>query len=81
MEGHVDCIVYRPVGFVGELQWIQEWVCDGSEVGQHKALKGHHDNRGQGDSSVVLIFCEPCFFGHRDDGGGFKAGLHVAYLN
>ncbi len=32
MEGHVDCIVYRPVGSVGELQGVQKWVCDVFEV-------------------------------------------------
>ncbi len=31
-EGHVYCIVYRPVGFVGELQGVQEWVCNVFEV-------------------------------------------------
>ena len=26
VQGHVYCIVYRPDGSVGELQWVQEWV-------------------------------------------------------
>ena len=26
VQGHVHCIVYRPVGSVGELQGVQEWV-------------------------------------------------------
>ena len=32
MEGHVDGVVYRSVGSVGELQGVQEWICDGFEV-------------------------------------------------
>lgn len=31
-SGHVDCIVCRPAGSVGELQ---EWLSDGFEVGEH----------------------------------------------
>ena len=26
VQGHVHCIVYRPVGSVGELLGVQEWV-------------------------------------------------------
>ena len=26
VQGHVYCIPYRPVGSVGELRWVQEWV-------------------------------------------------------
>ena len=32
MEGQVDCIVYRPVGSVGELQGVQEGVGDVFQV-------------------------------------------------
>jgi len=39
VEGHVDGIVYRPVGSVGKLQGVQVCVSYGFEVGQHKALK------------------------------------------
>ena len=53
MKGHVNCIVYRPVGSVGKLQGVQERVSDGFEVEQHKALKCLHHHRGQGDGSVV----------------------------
>ena len=38
VKGHVDSVVHRPVGSVGELQGVQEWVCDGFYVGQDKAL-------------------------------------------
>ena len=39
LEGHVYCIVNRSVGSVGELQGVQERVCDGFEVGQHRRSK------------------------------------------
>jgi len=29
VKGHVDSVVHRPVGSVGELQGVQERVCDG----------------------------------------------------
>ncbi|XP_076606379.1 uncharacterized protein LOC143332620 [Chaetodon auriga] len=32
VEGQVDCIVYRPVGYVGKLQGVQERVGDVLEV-------------------------------------------------
>ncbi|XP_042292121.1 uncharacterized protein LOC121913527 [Thunnus maccoyii] len=32
VEGHVYCIIHRPVGSVGELQGVQEWVCDGFKL-------------------------------------------------
>ena len=51
VEGQVNCIIYRPVGYVCELHGVQEWVSDGFEVGQHKVLKGFHYHRGQGDRS------------------------------
>ena len=54
MEGHIYCIVYRSVGSVGEVQGVQEVVCDGFEVGQDKALKRLHHHRGHGIGSVVL---------------------------
>ena len=54
MKGHVDSVVHRPVGSVGKLQGAQEWVCDGFQVEQDKALKGLHNHRGQGDGSVVI---------------------------
>ena len=38
VQSHVYCIVYRPVGSVGELQGVQEWDGYGFQVGQHKAL-------------------------------------------
>jgi len=61
VEGHVDDIFYRPIGSVGKLQGVQDWVSCGFEVGQHKALKLLHYHRGQGDGSVViksLITCD-----------------------
>ena len=67
--GHVNCISYRPVGSVGELQGVQEWVCYGFHVGEHKGLKRLHDHRGEGNRSVVILSCGPCFLGNRDDGG------------
>ena len=69
---HVDCIVYRPVGSVGELQGVQECVCDGFEVGQDKALKTLHDHRGQSDRSVVIKSGGPWFIWHGDDSGGLE---------
>ena len=54
MESHVNCVIHRPVGFVGKLQWVQEGVCDGFEVCQHKALKRLNYHRGQGDGFVVI---------------------------
>lgn len=48
-KSHVDVVVYIPVGSVGELQGIKEWVCDGFEVGQCL-----HYRRGQGDESLVI---------------------------
>ena len=59
VEGHVYCIVDRSVDSVGELQGVQERVCDGFEVGQHKALKRLHHHRGQGNGSVVIESCDP----------------------
>ena len=77
MKGHVNCIVYRPVGSVGKLQGVQERVSDGFEVEKHKALKCLHHHRGQGDGSVVIEPCELCFLGDRDDGGGLEAGWYM----
>ena len=79
MKGHVYCIVYRPVGSVGKLQGVQERVSDGFEVEQHKALKCLHHHRGQGDGSVIIESSDLCFFGDRDDGGGFEAGWYLYY--
>ena len=39
MEGHVNCIVHRPVGSLGKLQGVPEVVSDGFEVCQHQALE------------------------------------------
>ena len=71
VESHVDCIIYRPVGSVGKLQWVEEVVGDGLEEGQHRALKCLHYYRGQGDWSVVIKACDPLLFGNGDDGGCF----------
>ena len=54
VQGHVNCIIYRPVGSVDELQGVQEWVRYGFQVGKHKALKRLHDHRGEGNRSVVI---------------------------
>jgi len=66
VEGHVDSIVYRPVGnllAVGKLQGVQEWVSlRDFEVGQHKAPKLLHNH---GDQSLS----DPWLFGDGDDGG------------
>ena len=67
VESHVNCVIYRPVGSVGKLQWVEEVVGDGLEVGQHEALKGLHYHRGQGNWSVVI---KASAFWERDDGGG-----------
>lgn len=45
MKGEVDCVVYRPVGSVGELQRVQYLRGDGLEVRQDQALKGLHGYR------------------------------------
>ena len=42
--------------------------------------EGLHDHRGQGDRSVVVKSCDPCFFRDGDNGEGFKAGWYVASL-
>ena len=80
VKGHVNCIVYRPVGSVGKLQGVQERVSDGFEVKQHKALKCLHHYRGQGDGSVIIESSDLSFFGDGDDGGGLEAGWYVACL-
>ncbi|CAB1436153.1 unnamed protein product [Pleuronectes platessa] len=67
VESHVDCLVYRPVGSVGKLQRVKEVVGYGLEMGQHKALKGLHYYRGQGDWSVVVKAFDPLLFGNGDD--------------
>ena len=54
VRGQCNCIIYRPVSSVGELQGVQEWVCFGFQVGQHKALKRCYDHRGEGNRSVVI---------------------------
>ena len=80
MEGHVNCIVHRPVGSVGKLQGVQKRVCDGFKVCQQQALERLHYHRGQGDGSVVIKSCWLWLFGHRDDGGGLETGWHMACL-
>ena len=65
---------------VGELQGVQEMVCDGFEVGQHKALKRLHHHRGQGNGSVVIKSCGPWLFRDRNDGGGLEAIRYMASL-
>ena len=65
VEGHIHCIVYRSVDSVGKLQGVQESVCDGFEVGQHKALKRLHHHRGQGNGSVIIKSYSPWLFGDR----------------
>lgn len=57
VQGHIDSVVYRLVGSVAKLQEVQEWVSDGFEVGQYKALEGQRD--GPKDRSVVLKSCGP----------------------
>ena len=59
VEGHVNCVVPRPVASVGKLQGVQESVCGGFEVCQHQALKKLHYHRGQGDGPVVNQSCWP----------------------
>lgn len=44
-EGHVDSIIYKPLGSVGELQGVQDGVSKGFEVEQNNALKGLPDHR------------------------------------
>ena len=68
VEGQIDCMVYRPIGSVGKLQGVQEGVSDVFEVRKHKALKGLHNHRGQGDGSEVVKSCGPWLLGNRDDG-------------
>eukprot|EP00064_Thunnus_orientalis_P003907 superscaffoldBa00000338_g3918 len=51
VEGHVYCIIHRPVGSVGELQGVQEWVCDGFKVGQYKVFKRLHYHRAKAHRS------------------------------
>jgi len=77
VEGRVDGIIYRPVGSLGKLLGVQEWVCSGVEVVQHQALKRLHYHR-QRHVSVVIMSCDPWLFGDRDDGGSFKAGWYMA---
>ena len=69
MQGHVNCIIYSPVGSVGELHGVQEWVRYSFQVGQHQALKRLHAHRGEANRSVVIKSCGPCFFGERHDDG------------
>ncbi len=52
----INGILYRPVGSIGKLQ-VVEWVSDGFEVGQHKALKRLNYYRGQCDRSAVINSC------------------------
>lgn len=54
MKGCVDCSVYTPVGSLGVLQGVQEWVGEGFKVGQDKALKRLHEHRGQCNRPVVI---------------------------
>uniref|UniRef100_G3PLM9 POPDC1-3 domain-containing protein n=1 Tax=Gasterosteus aculeatus aculeatus TaxID=481459 RepID=G3PLM9_GASAC len=44
-EGHVDSIIYKPLGSVGELQGVHDGVSKGFEVEQNNALKGLPDHR------------------------------------
>ena len=78
-QSHAPQLAIQPVGSVGKLQWVEEVVGDGLEVGQHEALKGLHYHRGQGDWSIVIKACDPLLFGNGDDGGGFKAGRDHAF--
>ena len=52
VKGHVDSVVHRPVGSVGELQGVQEGSV--MDLMWDKALKGFHNHRGQGHGSVVI---------------------------
>ena len=54
VQGHVNCIIYRPVGSAGHLQGVQEWFHYGFQVGMDRALKRLHDHRGEGNRSVVI---------------------------
>lgn len=38
VEGHVDSIVYRPVGSAGKLHRVQKWVCEGLEVSMSMSM-------------------------------------------
>jgi hypothetical protein len=39
VESRLDCAVYRPVGSLGELQWVEEggWHCGGGWVSTRRA--------------------------------------------
>ena len=71
MKGHVYCIVYRPVGSVCKLQGVQERVSNGFEMAQHNALKRLNLHKGQGDGSVVIKSCGPCFFADQHSASGW----------
>lgn len=67
------CIIcYRPVGSVGKLQVVQEWV--GSQVGLDKAFKRLHDHTGEGVWLIVIRSCVTWVFRDGEDGAGFEAG-------
>lgn len=75
MEGHVNCVIYRPVGPVDEMQGVQERVCEISKVLKHEALKGLY-YRGQSDRSFSPLILS--FFG---DGMMVEASWYMTCLH
>ncbi len=39
VEGHVQSVIYRPVGCVGELHGVQEWVVDVFRLDRTRHMK------------------------------------------
>ncbi len=62
MQSHVDCIVHRPVCYLGKLKRIQQGSSDVLQVGQHQFFKWLHDHR-----------CNFGFLWDGEDGGAFEA--------
>ncbi|KAK0140096.1 ATP-dependent DNA helicase PIF1 [Merluccius polli] len=64
MEGQVDCIVYRPVGSVGELQGVQEGVGTGKtnllKAVQYESSSLLSQTSGNPDDVTVLLTAPTC---------------------
>jgi hypothetical protein len=45
VKAHVDAIIHRPIGSVGELHVVKEGVGGGFEMGQNQMFKVFHDDK------------------------------------
>lgn len=59
---------------------VQCRICNRLQVGQDEALQHLHDNRGQGDESVVIQACDLGLLGNGDDGRSLEASWDVTQL-